>query len=53
MNKNKEYTKMILQRLNKKIEDNQIIKDPFSNQKTQATPNHLSSSKSSSAKTFF
>jgi len=44
---------MILQRLNRKIEDNHIAKDPFSNQKTQATPNHLSSSKNSTAKSFF
>lgn len=53
MSKNKEYTKMILHRLNKKIEDNHMLKDPFSNQKTQATPNQLSSSKNHSPRTFF
>jgi hypothetical protein len=38
MSKAKAYTKMILDRLNKKAEENNIKSASSSNQKTQATP---------------
>jgi len=50
MNKNKEYTKMILNRLNNK--PNQPLKsNSNSNQKTQSTPTHHYAS--NDPKTFF
>lgn len=45
MSKNKVYTKMILERLNRKAHENAQKNDPYSNQKTQATPNDTSQNK--------
>jgi hypothetical protein len=54
MNQPKNYTKMILDRLNKKIEQSTIIKqDPMSTLKTQCTLNDSSNSKTREIRAFF
>ena len=40
MNKNKDYAKMILNRLNSKATNSNLKSNSNSNQKTQATPTH-------------